>query len=912
MTFLFTDIEGSTRLWQDAPQAMREGLERHDAIVRGAIERHGGYIFSTAGDGFAAAFARAGEAVAAAMEAQRGLGAEPWPDEARVRVRMGLHTGEVNERGGDYFGSTVNRAARLMGVAHGGQIVISGATRELVADAEHRDLGEHRLRDLTRPERVFQLLGSGLVREFPPLRSMDVLPTNLPLELTSFVGREREMKALRDVILDHRMVTITGVGGVGKTRLAMQLGADLITEFSEGSWLCELATVDDGDSLAQIVALALGVSMLPGLSLLQSVIEFLRSKTLLLIIDNCEHLLRPAADLIGAILQGGTGVSVLATSREGLGIPGEQLWPLQSLDVGDSDAPDAANCPAAELLFSERARAVNPSFSIDAGSIGHVSEICRRLDGLPLAIELAAARMGAMSPSEIAGLLDERFRLLTGGRKRAVDRHQTLRGTVDWSYSLLTPLERRVFDRLGVFAGTFDSNAAQRVAADETVDGFDVLDALSELVAKSMLTVVPSGSERTRYELLETLRQYALEKLDASSADAIRRRHAEYYAELASGLGTALVSHAEIHARDLLTLELENLRNAMAWALDREDLDDQLLGVEIVASLGVLVSTMRSGGFGLWVERAVPAARTAPEGLKFAVLGSAAFAATARGDFDTAKALSEDALALGMPGNCPYRTAAYVARSIIMYTTDLSAATTFLTVSADEMEAIGDRFSVISLRSTAGMFATLSGDDGTGLRLTEQALAAARVLGNPTTLAIALYGFALARWQDNPDEARAAIEESLSLTEAGASDVVYADALELLGRLERSAGNIEDALLTIARSLRESTRVGNRPSVISSQWYLAEALGLLGHEVEVGAMLHGYSTRGSDARLMPIVGGREGELHEQGISALRAALGVERFDELADRGALMDYEAAVDYTLGELARITSAIGGGQG
>ena len=906
VTFLFTDIEGSTHLWQAAPEAMRQSLERHDAIVRRAIEVHGGYVFSTGGDGFAAAFARAGEAVAAAVEAQRGLGAEPWPEDAPLRVRMGVHTGEVSERDGDYFGSTVNRASRLMGVAHGGQIVVSEATHQLIADTEQRDLGEHRLRDLTRPERVFQVLGESLTHEFPPLRSLDAFPTNLPLELTSFVGRGREMKELHDVVIDHRLVTITGVGGVGKTRLAVQLGAELAPEFSGGVWLCELATVGDGDSLAQVIAISLGVAALQGMSLLESVVEFLRSKQLLLIVDNCEHVLRPAADLIGAILHGCAGVTVLATSREGLGISGEQLWPLRSLDVGDTDAPNVGDGSEAEALFSERARAVDPSFSIDVNNAGHVAEICRRLDGLPLAIELAAARIGAMSPSEIASLLDERFRLLTGGRKRAVDRHQTLRGTVDWSYSLLSPLERTVFDRLGVFAGSFDSTSAQRVATDDAIDRFDVLDALTELVAKSMLGVVRSDSERTRYELLETLRQYGLEKLEAADADGIRRRHAQCYAELASDLGKSLMSPDEIPARELVALELDNLRNAMAWALDRDDPEDQVLGVRIVASLGVLVSTMRSGGFGSWAERAVTASRSAPDGLGFAVLGSAAFSATARGDLETAKVLSDDAFALATPDTCPYRTAAFVARAITMYTTDLSAATEFLRTSADELEQIGDTFSVISLRSTAGMFAALSGDADAGHTLTGEALSDARVLRNPTILALALYGFALAWWQDDPDQARTAIKESLSLTEIGASDVVYADALELLGRLERASGNIEGALLTIARSLRESTRVGNRPSVISSQWYLAEALGLLEHEVEVGAILHGYSTQGPEAGLMPAVGGREGQLHEQSIDALRAALGAERFEDLSERGAAMNYETAVQYTLGELERITEA------
>ena len=357
--------------------------------------------------------------------------------------------------------------------------------------------------------------------------------------------------------------------------------------------------------------------------------------------------------LIESILRACTGVTVLATSREGLGVEGEQLWPLRPLDVETTDTDSPAELSDALSLFFERARAVDPTFRLDAGVGAQLALICRRLDGLPLAIELAAARIGSMTPAEIASLLDERFRLLTGGRQRRVERHQTLRAAVDWSYSLLDAVQQRVFDRLGVFSGSFDSVAAQSVACSDELDRLDVLDALGELTRKSMLSVVRIDSQRTRYELLETLRQYALERLPADEADDVRRRHAGHYATVASDLAPRLVGRDELVARGQVDLELDNFRAAMGWALDRDEVDDQLLAVTIVASLGLLVSTLRLSRFGAWAERAVPASRAAPDGLRFAVLGAAAFSATTRGDLSTARAWSDEAFDLGVPRDCP-------------------------------------------------------------------------------------------------------------------------------------------------------------------------------------------------------------------------------------------------------------------
>ncbi|HXY94961.1 MAG TPA: adenylate/guanylate cyclase domain-containing protein, partial [Acidimicrobiia bacterium] len=458
VTFLFTDLEGSTRLWQEHPEAMKPALARHDEILRDAIAACGGHVVKMTGDGAHAAFANASHAIDAARAAQSGLAAEEWGVTGPLRVRMGIHTGPAEVRDGDYYGTAVNKAARLMSVAHGGQIVVSLVTEELVRDdledgTSLLDLGEHRLRDLGRRERVFQLDHPDLTRDFPRLRSLDAFRTNLPLQTTSFVGREAELAELADALRSARLVTVTGVGGVGKTRVAIQAAAELLPAFPDGAWLCELAAASETDAMYQVVAATLGVQPRAGATLLSAVLDYLRAKELLLVLDNCEHLLDAAAALAEGLLRECPSVRVLATSREGLAVAGEQVWPLRSLAVDQ----------AAEL-FGERAQSVAPGTAVDARDVA-VTEICKRLDCIPLAIELAAARVVALGPVDIAARLDERFRLLTGGRRTAVERHQTLRATVDWSFSMLEVREQTVFTRLGVFSGSFDVAAAEAVTA---------------------------------------------------------------------------------------------------------------------------------------------------------------------------------------------------------------------------------------------------------------------------------------------------------------------------------------------------------------------------------------------------------------------------------------------------------------
>ena len=434
VTFLFTDLEGSTRLWEEHPEAMRPALARHDTILRDAVEAAHGQVVKSTGDGIHAVFATARDALDAAVAIQLALSEEHFGGIGPLRVRMGAHTCEAEYRDGDYYGSEVNRAARLMGVAHGGQIVVSSVTSGLVRDGtvELIDLGEHRLRDLASAERVFQLTHPGLLVGFPPLRSLEAFAGNLPLQLTSFVGREVDVKTIEGILAEHRLVTLTGVGGVGKTRLATQVAAELLDQYRDGAWLVELASVDS-QRVVDSIAGTLRVEVQPGRTVEASLMDALRSREVLLVVDNCEHVVREVRRVVGMILAEAPSVSVLATSREGLRVSGEQLFSVPSLDEG-----------AAFMLFVERARAADTAFGLREGDDLVVARLCDRLDGIPLAIELAAARVRMFSLDDLARRVDERFRLLTGGRGD-IERHQTLRAAIDWSFDLLTADEQTAF-----------------------------------------------------------------------------------------------------------------------------------------------------------------------------------------------------------------------------------------------------------------------------------------------------------------------------------------------------------------------------------------------------------------------------------------------------------------------------------
>ncbi len=560
VTLLLADVQGSTRLWETQPDTMKAAVERLDQILAKATAAHGGVrpVEQGEGDSFVIAFARAADAVACALELQRA----PL---APIKLRIGLHTGDVQLRDeGNYIGPTINRTARLRDLAHGGQTVLSGAAEPLVldqlpADVTLTDLGTHPLRDLPRPERVVQLCHPDLRNDFPPLRTANALAVeHLPVQLTSFIGRQAEMKDIRDALTDNRLVTLTGAGGAGKTRLAVQIADTVATEYDDGVWYVDLAPITDPDVVPVTVARALGLPDQPGQPTMDLIRRFIRDREMLMVLDNCEHLLDPSAELITGLLGSCPALTLLTTSREPVGVAGEVSWRVPSLSLTDE----------AIELFSDRARRTKPDFRITADNTETVTEICRRLDGLPLAIELAAARIRALSPTDLLTSLHDTFRLLTGGARTAVRRQQTLRASVDWSHELLSDPEQVLFRRLAVFYGGFDLDAAQAVTGD--MERYQVLDQLTLLVDKS-LVVADDSALGTRYRLLETVRQYAQEKLHESrEGNDIRTRHRDHYTAMAAKLDAPAGADYQRRLEQAET-EIDNLRAAFAWSRENSD-----------------------------------------------------------------------------------------------------------------------------------------------------------------------------------------------------------------------------------------------------------------------------------------------------------------------------------------------------
>ncbi|MBL8345718.1 MAG: tetratricopeptide repeat protein [Rubrivivax sp.] len=595
-TFLFTDIEGSTRLWEQEPVRMRTAVARHDALSREAVLGAGGQIVKTTGDGVHAVFADALQALHAALSLQQAM-IRPVPEDGiALKVRCGVHCGESEARDGDFYGPALNRAARVMSAAHGGQTLVTQAVAERVAErlppaTALLDLGTVRLRDLASPERVYQLQHPSLRTQFPPLRSLEVTPNNLVQQLNSFVGRERELAEVRALLGKTRLLTLLGMGGIGKSRLSVQLGAELLDEYPDGVWLVELAPLADPLLVPQALATVLGVKEEPGGNVTDALLAYVRDKTLLVILDNCEHVVHACADLAKRLLQTGPDVRVLTSSRDVLQVAGETVYQVPTLGVPAADEEGEDTVPPqresrdravrraarpgllsdlgrheAVRLFLDRARAVQPTFRLDAGNAAAVASICRRLDGIPLALELAAARTRALSVQAIAERLKDRFRLLVSGDQTVLPRQRTLRALIDWSFELLSEPEHILFRRLAVFAGGWKLESAEGVCAEGSLDALevmDVLDLLAQLVQKSLVVMDPGGE---RYRMLETVRAYALERLQQAGEEATTRaRHVVHYLALAEAARAQFVGPHHAEWLGHLDRERENLLQAHDW-----------------------------------------------------------------------------------------------------------------------------------------------------------------------------------------------------------------------------------------------------------------------------------------------------------------------------------------------------------
>jgi predicted ATPase/class 3 adenylate cyclase len=788
VTLLFTDIEGSTKAWEAHPQEMKIALARHDEIERATIEGAGGYVFKTVGDAFCAAFHHAPTALGVAVAIQQSLATEPWPDATPIRVRMALHSGNCEERGGDYFGPVVNRAARLEAVAHGGQVVISRLTSELVG--EHlpdnvtlRDLGDHRLKDLGRAERVFQVCTEGLASEFAPLRSLDNpgLQHNLAEQVSSFVGRDREVAQVRGLLGSARLVTLAGPGGVGKTRLALQAAAESLDGSGDGVWFVDLAPIADPALVPGSVAKVLWVREEAGRPVTETLAEALRERKILVVLDNCEQVIQAAATLAERLIVRCPRVGMLATSREPLGIAGEHVFRVPSLTVPSSDDDLVALAGSeAVRLFVERAAQQKAGFSLDADNASIIARLCRRLDGIPFAIELAAARLRSLTVRDLDARLDKRFRILTGGSRTALPRQQTLEALIDWSYDLLSANERAVLARLSVFAGGFDIAAAEAVAAGGDIEDFEVLDLLDALVDKSLVQADDSGGS-VRYRLLETMRYYAGGKLAALGEEVrvtVARAHRAFYLAIAEEAALHLRGSNEIEWADHLDVEIDNLRVAISECQCDPDFDAEP-GFRLGDALSEFWFIRGHGVEGADTLRVLLGQQGAAEPtlLRGQVLAAAGrLTAYYTADYPAAEALANEALT--------------IARAESDDGLDVRALLVLTTVR------------------------TRQGDLEGCLRLIDDALPIARRLRDPLPAAFLLNLQGLARYSIG-DDGRASFEESVALCRRAGDRRGAAAAGMNIGLVSLNAGDLDGARALIGDALRVFRELGDRHAVVS-------------------------------------------------------------------------------------------------
>jgi predicted ATPase/class 3 adenylate cyclase len=592
-TFLFTDIEGSTALLRRLRESLyAQVLADHRSLIRSGLAAHGGREVDTQGDGLFAVFSSPSACLAAVIDMQKALDAHAWPAGEHVRVRMGIHTGEASQTATGLIGLDVHRAARVAAVGYGGQVLLSEAAATLVRDgipaqAALKDLGVHRLKDLGRPERIFQLQAPGLPAEFPPLRSLanPALPNNLPAQLSTFVGRARELSEVRVLVESSRMVTLIGAGGCGKTRLSLQVAAEMLDGTGDGVWLVELAAVADPDAVPAVIAEALGIAPQARRETLETLLDALAPQDILIVLDNCEHLIDACAKTADALLRRCPRVHLVATSREPLGINGETIYRVPSLSLPASGGSAAAESSDAIALFVDRARAQGAGLTVDEDTLPVIASVCQRLDGLPLAIELAAARLRSLSLNGLHDRLDQRFRLLTGGSRTALPRQQTLRAAVDWSHSLLTGAEQSLLRRLSVFAETFDLDAAEAVCGFGDIAVFDVAELLGALVDKSLVVAEPAGGA-LRYRLLETIREFAAERLAEAGQDeaaTVAAAHSQHYVSVAEAANPHLKGSGQGHWFARLDADQANLRRAARYASGVPDGTEQVL--RLVAAL---------------------------------------------------------------------------------------------------------------------------------------------------------------------------------------------------------------------------------------------------------------------------------------------------------------------------------------
>jgi predicted ATPase len=865
VTFLFTDVEGSTRRWEADADEMRIALADHDEVLRSAIEVNGGWLFKHTGDGVVAAFASPKSAVDAAVAAQRAL---------ELPVRMGLATGEAELRDEDYFGAVLNRAARVMAAGHGGQILLADSTAGLLSGVDLIDLGPRRLRDLATAVGVFQVRAAGLRTDFPALRALDASPGNLRPATTSFIGRESEVAELQAAVKAHRLVTLTGVGGVGKTRLALEVAGRLADEFPDGVWFFELAAVTDPAAVPDAVAAVLGITQQPGKSVAESVAAALEGRSRLLVFDNCEHVVDSVADLVEAILAASATVTILATSREGVGVSEEQLWRVPSLDVNSGTESAAVN------LFLDRALSVVSDFSLaQPGEADAVVEICRRLDGIPLAIELAASRMASMTVSEVRDRLDQRFRLLVGSR-RGLERHQTLRHAVAWSYDHLDDAEKALLEWCSVFASGFELESACAVMGSE--DDFATLDLLDALVRKSLL-VADRSSGRTRFSMLETIRQFAEEQLVAGGeASEIRAAHSRYFAGREAAVLALWDSPRQRAAYDWFTIELANLRTAFRFAADQGDLDVAATIATYAGLLGVGVQTLEPIA---WAEELIEPAR-AVDHPRLAFLYVIASLCYVTGRIEAAVGYTDAAqTVIANGGEVPFGIEGW-----------LGAA--YLAIGQPERLAEWCRAQLARRRDTHVLIRawlvlalTVPVAGGEAMDSADGLIEAAEATGNPHWLAWALGSYGLAFRDADPVGALNALGRGLVVAQDSGNRSQVSALAEYLALLEAEHGDTVSAFDHLTLSIRNFHNAGDTTTLRVPLASLAALFDRLGR-YEPAATIAGFALSPMAAAGVPEI--------STAIAHLRDVLGEATYESLALKGETMTTAAMVTYAYDQI------------
>jgi predicted ATPase/class 3 adenylate cyclase len=917
VTFLFTDIEGSTRLSQLQPEAMKHVLARHHTILRSAIESNGGHVLQIVGDSFSAAFEDALHALHAALDAQRRLHKEPWGEITPIRVRMGLHTGMVKITEGSmempYSGySTLASTQRIMSAAFGGQILLSGVTRELLdgllpADVTLRDLGEHRLRDLLYPIHLYQVIASDLPADFPSLKTSESFSHNLPVQLTSFVGRERERVEVKQLLSNTRLLTLTGPGGTGKTRLSLQIGEELLPAFASGVWFVELAPLTDGALIPQTIASIFGLRELPNLSILNIITDYLRAKQSLLILDNCEHLIEACAKLADHLLHSCPQLKVIATSREAFDIAGEIVYQVPSLSLPDQAqvTQEAAMGFESVQLFVERASAVNRKFNLTEENVSDVAQICRRLDGIPLALELAAARTSVFSPGEIAARLDNRFRLLAGGSRTALERHQTLRALIDWSYDLLSSEEQTLFRQLSVFAGGWTFEAAEAVCPD-----LDILNLLTQLINKSLVMVDDQANE-TRYHLLETIRQYGQGKLlESGELDQVRNQHLEFFLKLAEEAESHFNSFEEMEWISSLEADNDNLRAAIEWAMEQDV--SSALGLGAALYLFWSRHGQESEGFRI-LQEALVRFKILPqeEGeaahqrmiLQVKALKALEVLSFVRGDAFHSMKIAEEVIALARQIDEKYVLSeslsylgiikAYIGDAEISYSMGEEGVTL--------ARQLGDKVLLgFALTNMAGVIAMTEANPQKVQAYHEEGIRLLNEAGAQWGGAMATFGSGLfaARIGDY-EEARSQFEACLSLffelKDRHRVNMTYSE----IAHVERNQGNYKEAKFRYYKTLLEWQRLGHR-AAISHELECLAFIAKAEEDEQRAAILFGAAEMLRENINIPM-NPLERIEYEREVSDLRTNIDEVAFKKAWAEGRTLTMEQAIEYAVNGMA-----------